>query len=248
MVSEPNFVLGIKQKSLASKEDSHVHITVRSHRCLFAGSRIHSISQPRWLTVVSRSSNQVSCDLTYQIYAKPSKPWLSLSNLCTTNLRLMKPTRQTCSTAYRDQNLGTRPPTAAACAENGSWNSHTRRRRFSTPNLDLSHTRRQDGLVVHRFTWPENLVVIRRCTRHHTPPRFLAFPPRAGEHCMLLPCTEICCWCHLTLPDDVITPHQQPCKHIHISPSPCQRHIIGWRQRLYCSTHDLTRKPGINPN
>ena len=70
MVSEPNFVLGIKQKSLASKEDSHVHITVRSHTCLSAGSRLHSISQPPWLTAVSRSSNQASRDLTYQIYAK----------------------------------------------------------------------------------------------------------------------------------------------------------------------------------
>ena len=45
MVSEPNFVLGIKQKSLASKEDPHVHITIRSHTCLSAGSRLHGISQ-----------------------------------------------------------------------------------------------------------------------------------------------------------------------------------------------------------
>ena len=103
MVSEPNFVLGIKQKSLASKEDSHVHITVRSHTCLSAESRLHSISQPPWLTTVSRSST-------------PSNPCLSLSNLCTTSFRLMKPTRQTCSTAYCDQNPGTRPPTAAARA------------------------------------------------------------------------------------------------------------------------------------
>ena len=103
MVSEPNFVLGIKQKSLARKEDSHVHITVRSHKCLSAGSRLHSISQPPWFTTVSRSSS-------------PSNPCLSLSNLCTTNLRLMKPTRQTYSMAYRNQNPGTRPPTAAACA------------------------------------------------------------------------------------------------------------------------------------
>ena len=72
MVSEPNFVLGIKQKSLASKKDSHVHITIISHTCLSAGSRLHSISQPPWLTAVSRSSNQASRDLTYQICANPS--------------------------------------------------------------------------------------------------------------------------------------------------------------------------------
>ena len=70
MVSEPNFVLGIKQKSLASKEEYHLHITVKSHTCLYAGSRLHSISQPPWLTAVSRSSNQASRDLTYQIYAQ----------------------------------------------------------------------------------------------------------------------------------------------------------------------------------
>ena len=72
MVSEPNFVLGIKQKSLASKEDSHVHITIRSHRCLSAGSKLHSISQSPWLTNVSRSLNQASRDLTYLICANPS--------------------------------------------------------------------------------------------------------------------------------------------------------------------------------
>ena len=31
MVSEPNFVLGIKQKSLASKEDSHAHHHQKSY-------------------------------------------------------------------------------------------------------------------------------------------------------------------------------------------------------------------------
>ena len=138
MVSEPNFVLGIKQKSLANKEDSHVHTAIRSHTCLSAGSRLYSISQPPWLTTVSKSSS-------------PSNPCLSLSNLCTTNLRLMKPTRQTYSMAYRDQkelDLQQQPHVPPR-ADNGSWNSHTRRRRFSTPNLDLSHMRHQDGLIVH---------------------------------------------------------------------------------------------------
>ena len=115
MVSEPNFVFGIKQTSLTNKEDFHVHTAIRSHTCLFTRSRLHSISQPPWLTAVSRSSS-------------PSNPCLSLSNLCTTSLHLMKPTRQTCSTAYRNQNPGTRPPTAAARAT-------TRGQRL----LELSH-------------------------------------------------------------------------------------------------------------
>ena len=41
-------------------------------------------------------------------------------------------------------------------------------------------TRRPNGLVVHRSTSPENLVVIRRRTRLHVPPGFPASPSRAG--------------------------------------------------------------------
>ena len=69
MVLEPNFVLGIKQKSLASKEDSHVHIIIRSHICLFAGSRLHGISQPPWLCAVSKFNNQAIRVSPYQICA-----------------------------------------------------------------------------------------------------------------------------------------------------------------------------------
>ena len=29
---------------------------------------------------------------------------------------------------------------------------------------------------------------------------------------------------------------------------PRQRHVIGWRQRIYCSTRDPTRKPGTDPD
>ena len=43
------------------------------------------------------------------------------------------------------------------------------------------HTRRHDGLLIHRSTWLENLVVNRCCTRLHAP-GFLIYPPRAGEH------------------------------------------------------------------
>ena len=103
MVSESNFVLGIKQKSLASKEDSHVHIIVRSHTCLSAGSRLHSISQPPWLIVVSRSSS-------------PSNPCLSLSDLRTSSLRLLKPTPHTCSLASCEENKEIRSTESYPCA------------------------------------------------------------------------------------------------------------------------------------
>ena len=134
MVLEPNFVLGIKQTSLANKEDSHVHTTIRSHTCLSAGSRLHSISQQPWLTAVSR-------------FSSPSNPCLSLSNLCTTSLRLMKPTRQTCSTSYHDQNPKTRPPTVAARAT-------TRGQRL----LEFSHA-------------PLQILDSQARSQSHTPPR-----------------------------------------------------------------------------
>ena len=140
MVSEPNFVFGIKQKSLASKEDSHVHITVRSYTCLSIRSRLHSISQPPWLTTVSKSSS-------------PSNPCLSLSNWGTTSLCLMKPTRQTYFTAYRDQNPGTRPPTAAARATTrGQW------------LLELSHA-------------PPQILNSQPRSQSHAPPRRPYRPP-----------------------------------------------------------------------
>ena len=69
MVLELGFVLGIKQMSLASKEDSHVHITIRSHTCLAAGSRLHGILQPPWLYARLKSNNQAICASPYQICA-----------------------------------------------------------------------------------------------------------------------------------------------------------------------------------
>ena len=195
MVSKPNFVFGIKQTSLHSKEDSQVHTTIWSHTCLSAGSRLHGISQPPWLCAVSKSN-------------KPSKPWLNLSYLCTSSFCLIKPTRQTCSTAYHDQNPGTRPSTKAACAtthDNGSWNSHTRRRRFLTLSSDLSHTRHQDGLIVPQSTWSENLVIIRRYTRQHALLGYLSCN-HALVHAFHAP--KDSCYCHLTSSNDIITPRQ----------------------------------------
>ena len=69
MVSKPNFDLGIKQTSLASKEDSHVHITIRRHTCLSTGSRLHSMSQPPSLCAVSKSNNQAIRASPYKICA-----------------------------------------------------------------------------------------------------------------------------------------------------------------------------------
>ena len=90
-----------------------------------------------------------------------------------------------------------------------SGKSTTRHLRFLTSRSSSWSTRRPDGLVVHRSTWPENLVVIRRRTRLHEPPGFPASPSRAGGFSIRLPRAETLL---LTSLDDVITPRQQPRK------------------------------------
>ena len=58
--------------------------------------------------------------------------------------------------------------------------SLTRHLRFLTSRSSSWSTRHPDGLVVHRSTSLENLVVIRRRTRLHSPPGFSASPSRVG--------------------------------------------------------------------
>ena len=121
------------------------------------------------------------------------------------------------------------------------------RLRFLTSRSSSWYTRRPNGLLVHRSTELETPALIWPYTCLHAPPGFLASPSRTSGLSTHLPRVEICCWCHLTSPDDVITPRRQPHKHVHVNPSPRQRHVIGWRHRLYCSTRDPTRKPGTDP-
>ena len=107
MVSEPNFVLGIKQKSLASKEDPHVHITIRSHTCLFARSRLHGILQPPWLCAVSKSNNQV-------IYASPYQICAHQDFACRNQPHRRAPRPPTRKTQKSDQSKSTHAPPCAA--------------------------------------------------------------------------------------------------------------------------------------
>ena len=91
---------------------------------------------------------------------------------------------------------------APPCAAVSSGKSSTRRLRFLTSRSSSWSTHHSDGLVVHRSTWPENLVVIRRHTRHLGLRHLLHAPMDFARAETLL----------LTSPDDVITPHQQPRK------------------------------------
>ena len=184
MISEPNFVLGIKQTSLASKEEYHVHTIIRSYTCFSARSWLHGILQPPWLYAVSKSNKlKQSRDLILQICANPCFAWWYQHHR-----RAPRPP------ARKTQKFGQpKANHAPPCAAVSSGKSTTHRLRFLTSRSSSWSTRHPDGLVVHRPTWPENLVVIRRRTRHlgfwhllHAPVD-LACTFHAPKHC---------CWRH----------------------------------------------------
>ena len=81
------------------------------------------------------------------------------------------------------------PPRAAV----SFGKSLTRCLKFLTSRSSSWYTRRPEGLVVHRSTWPENLVVIRRRTHRHVPPGFPASPSRAGALARAFHAPKHCC-------------------------------------------------------
>ena len=152
MVSEPNFVLDIKQTSLTSKRRfSHAHHHQKSQMlvCWIQISQHLAVAMAHYCVQIQKLKH--SCDLTYQ--------------MCTSSLFLMKPTRQKCSMAYRDQNPRTRPPMAAARAT-------TREQRL----LELSHA-------------PPKILDSQLGSQSHAPPRRPCRPPihlawESGNHLM----------------------------------------------------------------
>lgn len=155
-----------------------------------------------------------------------SKPVTSISDLCNFKLRLKKPTPQTCSKISRDQNPEIRSPEALPRASVASGKSPTRRHRILTSRSYSRRMRHPIGILVDRSREPKILGLNRAHTRLHAPPEFLASPPCAGRTPTRLTRAEDFRCCHLTSPNDVITPRHQPCQHLHISPSPRQRHVI----------------------
>ena len=145
MVSEPNSVLGIKQTSLHNKEDSHMHIAIKSHICLSAGSRLHGISQPPRLTAVSKIHKfKQSRDLTFQICAHQAFA-----------CRNQHHRRAPRSPATKTQKSGHLNPCHAPPRANvASGKSPTRRHRILTSRSYSGRTRRPIGLLVRRSTKP----------------------------------------------------------------------------------------------
>ena len=161
MVSEPNFVLGIKQTSLHNKEDSHVHITIRSQICLSAGSRLHGISQPPWRSAVSKIHKlKQSRDLTFQICAHQAFA-------CRNQHHRRAPRSPTTKTQKSGHLNPSHAPPRAFVA---SGKSPTRRHTILTSRLYSGRTRRPVGLLVRRSTKPAIPARIRDYTRSHAPP------------------------------------------------------------------------------
>ena len=149
--------------------------------CLFAGSRLHSISQPPWLTTMSRSSNQASRDLTYQICTNPSFACRNQPHR-----RAPRPLARKTQKSSQPKSTHAPPHTTVSFGK-----SPTRRLRFLTSRSSSWYTRCPDGLLVHRFTELETPAHIRPYTRLHAPLGFLASPSRVGGLSTRLPRAEI---------------------------------------------------------
>ena len=162
MVSEPNFILGIKQTSLASKEDSHVHTTIRSHTCLSAGSRLHGISQSVPLPIRS-------------VHIKPSPDETNKTKVLH-SISWTKPRHPTSNGSLTRHHTRTMAPGTLTRAAEGSWLpawiSATHAAKTALSSLDL---------LSLRIWWSYELTRASRVSLSQ---------PRAGNTVMCLPRPE----------------------------------------------------------
>ena len=106
-----------------------------------------------------------------------------ISNLRKSKPCLTKPTPQTCSTTFHDQNPKIWSPKAlprATTCLSCLRKSPICRLKFLTSRSSSWYTRCPDGLLVHRSTEPEIPALIRTYTRPHAPLRFPASLARAS--------------------------------------------------------------------
>ena len=131
--------------SLASKEDSHVHTTIRSHASFSAGSRLHGISQPQWRSAVSKIHKlKQRRDLTFQICAHQAFA-------CRNQHHRRAPRSPTTKTQKSGHLNPSHAPPRAFVA---SGKSPTRRHRILTSRSYSGRTRRPIGLLVRQSTKP----------------------------------------------------------------------------------------------
>ena len=143
-----------------------------------------------WVYSITQLPRKLRCCLAATSLISHASRTTHLTDLCKSSLRLKKPTTQVCSSISRKENPKIRSPDAVPHTTYVSKKSPTRRLRFLTSRSSSWSTRRPNGLVVHRSTWPENLVVIRRHTHLHAPPGFPVSPSCAGGLSTRLPRTE----------------------------------------------------------
>ena len=216
MVSKPNFVLGIKQLSLCSKEVSHALNRFAMVMLLAHKSRLHSFTQlPQnyhcYLAAMSSISQACRASSFRSVQIKPSPNETNYTDVLL-NLLREKPR----STA-----------TIGSCTRLHKWTESlahypTCRHDFLMCTSSISQTHWPIGLVVRRSIKHKNPIPTRSCTHFNAPPRFHHWPyalviEARDDRPSHTPSTRRRTL--LTSLDDVITPCQQPRKNVHISPS-----------------------------
>ena len=178
MVSELNFVLGIKQLSLRSKEVSHALnifaiVTLLAHR-----SGLHGFTQlPHnyhcYLAAMSSISQACHASPFRFMQIKPSP---NETNYIDVLLNLLREKPR--STA-----------TIGNCTRLHAWiepltHSPTCRHDFLMCTSSIGHTHRPIGLVIRRSMKHKNSILTRSCTHSNAPPRFLPLALRACNRSM----------------------------------------------------------------
>ena len=176
-----------------------MHTIIRSHTCFSAGSRLHHISQPLWLSAVSKIHGlKQSHDLNFQICANPSFAWWNQHNRCAPRPPVTK-----------TQKLGPQQKPHASPLTINNYRTSSRAAKISRPRLDHGHTRRLVGLIARRSAKPKKS----NCLSHLHMPTHAASVSRSsprvtwvfGFSSTRLPCIEICD----AVIHDVIGWHQQ---------------------------------------
>ena len=156
-----------------------MHTTIRSHTCFSAGSRLHGILQPPWLSVMSKIHKlKQSHALTFQICANLSFTWWNQHHR-----RAPQPS------TTKTQKLGPeQQPHMPHTPLTTSEPPHTSPK-ISRPRLDHSHTCRHVSLIARRSVNLRNMEVIGCYTCLHMLKVFLNSPPRSDG--LLLRATRV---------------------------------------------------------
>ena len=157
MVSEPNFILGIKQNI------SHMHNT---NPPLFTSrSGPHDIIQLAFM------------DPSSLPYCHIQDPQTQASRVCPNHMVVLSFPREKPWNPIFINSHHALPRIVTSSGE-----SSMRCFKFLTPSSAFGHTRCHEGLVVHRSTKSKNLALVRPHMCSHMPLGFLHSPPHTSEN------------------------------------------------------------------